>query len=212
MKDDFTKSPAYVDSVNSLAVTPTVTSLLDAAQRTSNPNSIAGNSVVLTMIRQAQKVGVASDRDAAALGGTQQWSESINRIQQKLVGQGGPLTIRDIQELREISEIYKKRSQNLLQDHYKESKKSYQRLYGFSPEQIDSQLGSKVNPYMSQSNKSIRSDSLPEGIDFAGTKPFPPKSAPNATVPYSLDGKLFWAEPSDADNIKKEHPTAKRLK
>jgi hypothetical protein len=212
MKDDFTKSPAYVDSVNSLAVTPTVTSLLDAAQRTSNPNSIAGNSVVLTMIRQAQKVGVASDRDAAALGGTQQWSESINRIQQKLVGQGGPLTIRDIQELREISEIYKKRSQNLLQDHYKESKKSYQRLYGFSPEQIDSQLGSKVNPYMSQSNKSIRSDSLPEGIDFGGTKQFPPKSAPNSTVPYSLDGKLFWAEPSDADNIKKEHPTAKRLK
>jgi hypothetical protein len=211
MISDFTKSPAYQDSVNSLAIAPTVTSLLDAAQRSSNPNSIAGSSVVLTMIRQAQKVGVASDRDAAALGGTQQWAESIDRIQNKVLGQGGPLTLRDIQELREISDIYKKRSQNLLKSHYDESKGAYSKLYGFSNDQIEGQLGAKVKPYMSQSEKSLKSPSLPEGISFGGSTQYPPKSRPNATVPYSVDGKLFWAEPGNDEAIKKENPKAKRL-
>ena len=212
MVSDFTKSPAYAESVNSLSIAPTVTSLLDAAQRSNNPNSVAGNSVMLTMIRQAQKTGPVSDKDAQSMGGTQQLGESIDRLSQKLVGQGGPLTIRDIQELREISEIYRKRSQTLLSEHYGQSKKSYGKRFGFSEEQMEGQLGSKVHPYLGSAEKSFKSDSLPEGIDFGGAKQYPPKKNPNATVPYSLDGKLFWAEPSNADSIKKAHPNAKRLK
>jgi hypothetical protein len=212
MVSEFTKSPAYTESVNSLAITPTVTSLLNAAQRSNNPNSIAGNSVVLTMIRQAQRVGVASDRDAAAMGGTQQWSESIDRIQNKLMGSGESLTIRDIQELREISEIYKKRSQNLLRDFYGQEKKAYARRYGLTPEQIDSQLGSKVNPYMNVSEQSIKSNSLPEGVEFGGRLQYPPKENPKATVPVQMNGELFWTEPGEWDSVKKEYPNAKRLK
>jgi len=212
MVGEFTKSPAYQDSVQSLAITPTVTSLLNAAQRTNNPNSIAGNSVVLTMIRQAQRVGVASDRDAAALGGTQQWGETINRLTNKLLGTGENLTIRDIQELREISEIYKKRSQKLLGDFYSGEKKAYSKRYGLTPEQVESQLGPKVNPFMSISEKAIQSSSLPEGIEFGGSMQYPPKSNERATVPFSLDGKLYWAEPSNIDEVVKKYPKAKRLK
>lgn len=212
MVTEFTKSPAYTESVNSLVIAPTVTSLLNSAQRSNNPNSIAGNSVVLTMIRQAQRVGVASDRDAAAMGGTQQWGESIDRLQNKLLGSGENLTLRDIQELREISEIYKKRSQNLLRDYYEQEKKAYSRRYGLTPEQIDSQLGSKVSPYMSGSEASIKSSSLPEGIEFKNILQYPPKKYPRATVPVEINGDLHWTEPGEWEAVKKQYPNAKRLK
>ena len=212
MVTDFTKSPAYAESVNSLSIAPTVTSLLDAAQRTNNPNSVAGKSVMLTMIRQAQKTGPVSDKDAASMGGTEQLAESLDRLEGKLMGQGGSITIRDIQELREISEIYRKRSQSLLSDHYSQSSKAYKKRFGFSDEQVKGQLDSKVRPYLDSSNKSFKSSSLPEGVDFNGSRQYPPKKNPNATVPYSVDGKLFWAEPGNDDSIMKENPNAKRLK
>jgi hypothetical protein len=212
MVTDFTKSPAYAESVNSLSIAPTVTSLLDAAQRTNNPNSVAGKSVMLTMIRQAQKTGPVSDKDAASMGGTEQLAESLDRLEQKLMGQGGSITIRDIQELREISEIYRKRSQSLLADHYSQSSEAYKKRFGLSDEQIKGQLDSKVKPYLDSSNKSFKSSSLPEGVDFNGSRQYPPKKNPNATVPYSVDGKLFWAEPGNDDSIMKENPNAKRLK
>jgi hypothetical protein len=212
MVGEFTKSPAYQNSVSSLELAPVVDSLLNTAQRTNNPNAIAGKSVILTMIRQAQRVGVASDRDAAAMGGTDQWAESLERIRNAVTGTGENLTIRDIQELREISEIYKKRSQDLLTDYYGQNKQAFSRRYGLTPEQIDSQLGPKVNPYIKMSSKTIKGDSLPEGIEFKGQTFYPPKKQERSTVPFEMGGKLYWTEPNLWEEVKKENPNAKRLK
>jgi hypothetical protein len=164
------------------------------------------------MIRQAQRVGVASDRDAQSMGGTQQYAEALNRLEQKFLGSGEAVTIRDIQELREISEIYKKRSQNLLRNFYGQERQAYARRYNLSLEQIDSQLGSKVNPFLDGAEKNIKSDSLPEGVEYGGKLWYPNKKQPKATVPFSMDGNLYWTEPGEWDEVKKDHPNAKRLK
>jgi hypothetical protein len=208
---EFTKSAAYQDSTQALTLAPQVNSLLDAVQRSNDPNAIAGNSVVLTMIRQAQRVGVASDRDAAAMGGTQQWEESINRITEKLLGSGKPLTNRDIQDLREISNIYTKRAKDMLGAFYNEKKGSYASRYNISPEIIDQHIGADVRPYMNLAEKKIEANNAPKKLVHGGKTWTSPSR--EESIPFTLgnDGTVYWTKPDLWDAVKKQEPKAKRL-
>jgi hypothetical protein len=211
MVAEYTANPVYKAAMASVMAAPKVNSLLDGAQRSKNPNSIAGNLVVLTMLKQAGNSGAVSDRDAERMGGTQQYNETVSRLTEKFTGKGSAVTLRDIQELREISEIYSKVSQDFLEGNYKESKESFKNRYDFSDEQVDSQLAPAYKPLVGASTKSVKSSSLPEGIDFGGVTQYPPKKNPEATIPFKMDGKLYWVEPSDWEAAKKQYPKAERL-
>lgn len=206
---EFTSSQPYKDAAQSLSLAPVVSSLLDAVDRNNDPNSIAGNSVVLTMIRQAQRVGVASDRDAAAMGGTQSWEESINRITEKLLGSGVPLTKRDIADLREISSIYTKRSKEMLSGYYAEKRGSFASRINVDPSIIDQHIGAEVRPYLNTAEKPIKAKNAPTQVQYGGQT----WTSRNRTesMPFVLNGAVNFAEPKLWEQIKKENPSAKRL-
>jgi hypothetical protein len=205
---EITSSSAYKDATQSLSLAPQVQSLLTAAERSNDPNSIAGSSVVLTMIRQAQRVGISSDKDAAAMGGTQQWAESIERLTEKLLGSGKPLTDRDIQDLREISNIYTKRAKDLLTSYYGQKKQSLASRHNIAPELIDEQIGPEVMPYLSGAETQIRAKNAPEKVTYKGKEYFAPDREQRLAI--EIDGKLFWTN-SKWEDVVKEHPKAKRL-
>lgn len=161
------------------------------------------------MIRQAQRVGVASDRDAAAMGGTQSWGESIQRITDKLMGSGVPLTKRDIADLREISNIYTKRSQEMLTNYYAEKRGSFSSRINVDGSVIDQHIGAEIRPYLSSAEKPIVAKNAPAKVIYGGKT----WDAPNRTqsMGFLLNGTVNFAEPKHWEQIKRENPSAKRL-
>ena len=212
MRSEYIRSPGYNKAVGALQLAPGVTSLLDAAQRSNNPNSIAGSSVVLTLLRQAQGSGTITDADAERAGGTQQLMETISRLENKLLGSGESLTIRDIQELREISEIYERSARRTLGAYHEDSVKKFSNRYGFSRDQVEDQLAADISPYLNYSQTPVRASALPEGVTYQGQTFFPPKDQPKSTVPFLMDGKVYFTEPSLWDEVQRENPSARRLK
>lgn len=203
-------SDAYKDSVQALSLTPQVTALLEAAGRSNDPNAVAGSSVVLTMIRQAQRVGVASDRDASAMGGTQQWGETITRLEQKLLGNGQPLTTRDLNDLKEISSIYTRTAKKRLGGYYADKSKSFASRFNIDPALIDEQMGTEVRPYMEAESTEIKAKNAPAQVKSSDGKTWT-SSARDKSMGVEMDGVVNFADPKDWERIKKKYPKAKRL-
>lgn len=203
-------SDAYKDSVQALSLTPQVTSLLEAAGRSNDPNSIAGSSVVLTMIRQAQRVGVASDRDASAFGGTQQYMETINRLEDKLLGSGKPFTQRDLNDLKEVSSIYTRVAKKRLGGYYADKKNSFASRFNIDPALIDEQMGTEVRPYMDVEETQIKASNAPVQVKGSDGRTWT-SSARDKSMAIEMDGVVNFADPKDWELIKKRYPKAKRL-
>lgn len=203
-------SDAYKDSVQALSLTPQVNSLLDAAGRANDPNSIAGSSVVLTMIRQAQRVGVASDRDASAFGGTQQYLETINRLEEKLLGSGKPFTQRDLNDLREVSSIYTRVAKKRLGGYYADKKNSFASRFNIDPALIDEQMGTEVRPYMDAEETQIKAANAPVKVKGSDGRTWT-STARDKSMAIEMDGVVNFADPKDWEEIKRRYPKAKRL-
>jgi hypothetical protein len=205
---EFTGSQAYKDATQALQLAPQVTGLLDAAARDNDPNSIAGSAVTLTLIRQAQRVGVASDKDAQAFGGTQQYEETLKRLEDKLLGTGKPLTARDVNDLREVSNIYTRRAKQLLGDYYTEKKGSFASRYNLHPEIIDQHIGAEVRPYMGTADSTVKAKNAPIQAVWKGKVLESPSRDQKLLI--ERDGKPFWTD-SKWEDVKKQYPNAKKV-
>lgn len=100
----FTSSDLYKKTSQTLASATNVRQLLEQAN---SGNAAAANSARVQIARMAGEVGALSDSDIERSGGSTSIKERAKRFAQ-LQSDGVPLSSRDIQELSEIAELYKR--------------------------------------------------------------------------------------------------------